>query len=138
MSYLTNLAIVFRASQLVAHHLHHTVKGVGFLEDHEFLGEVYGAYEQGYDDTIERMLGTGQKVDINTVITAAAAAAKNMLSKYPDVTKWASTVMEIEKHIRAEIDAAMDQCSAGTQNLLAGFADDSEKRTYKASRRAMA
>jgi len=136
---MDKLATLYRAAQFYAHNAHNFAHGSTFYQDHEELGELYGTYETAYDGLVERMIGTGETFDINTVLTNAAAEA----AKLPDPAAFSmtvvfSTILEIEKRLRAEIDNVIDSTSTGTQNMLAQLADDSEVRSYKLQRRIMA
>lgn len=136
---MDKLATLYRAAQFYAHNAHNFAHGSTFYQDHEELGGLYGTYETAYDGLVERMIGTGESFDINTVLTNAAAEAV----KLPDPAAFSMNVifgaiLEIEKKFRAEIDVIYDSASTGTQNMLAQLADDSEVRSYKLQRRIMA
>ena len=135
---MEDLAIILRAAQLAAHARHHTVKGPSFFEDHEFLGELYGTYEGLYDDTIEKMIGLKQPVDMAKIIRGAANLSVSMLQRYPNVDRWFDMVLTIEESIRTEVTAVLEAgASNGVQNFLQGIADASEKRTYLVRQRSL-
>lgn len=136
---MDKLATLFRAGQFYAHAAHNFTKGPTFFEDHEFLGELYGTYEDAYDGLVERMIGTGEPFDVRVILTNAAAEA----NKYADPQAFSPAVLfgvlqDFEKKFRAEIDAISDSQSIGTQNLLADLADKSEARSYKIGQRLKA
>lgn len=132
---MKTIAVTYRASQLVAHNLHNTVKGPSFFEDHEFLGELYGTYESAYDSIVERMIGLGQQIDIPGINTEAAKLAEDLVFG-TDVRQWPVLILRIETAIRKELSGYAGNVSFGTNNLLAGLADDSEQRTYKVGQRS--
>ena len=136
---MDNLAVIFRAGQLLAHQLHNEVSGVSFFADHEFLGGLYGEYEEGYDAIVERVIGLGlEKVDIAGWNKRAVKVYGDMAGdKAFDAKKWPRYVLEVEKAIQAEIRDYLKkgECSDGVQNLLQGMADESEARSYKIGQR---
>lgn len=134
---MKTLAVQYRAAQLVAHQLHHTVKGASFLADHEYLGELYAAYETAYDAVVERMIGLKMPITLSEVGTQAAALASRVTTASPDPERWFATLLGVETSIRKEIDSCMgENPTNGTQNLLQGLADESEARVYKLRQRA--
>lgn len=136
---MDKLATLYRAGQFYAHAAHNFTKGQTFFPDHEFLGGLYGTYEEAYDGLVERMIGTGEAFSVQTILTNAAAEA----NKYADPSAFSPAVMfgvllDFEKKFRAEIEAIYDSTSIGTQNLLAGLSDESEARSYKIGQRLKA
>lgn len=128
------LATLYRAAQLYAHNAHNLAHGPTFFEDHEFLGELYGTYESAYDDLIERLIGLGSPPDLLSIQTEAV----NVLNSWgpcPDQQQCFAKLLELEGRFVAEIERIEDEYSAGTQNLLEGLADESEKRAYKLKQR---
>ena len=124
------IATQLRAMQLTAHAAHNMASGPTFFSDHEYLGELYGAYEAAYDSVIERMIGCGTIPGLfNLGIEAAKAQGPNDSGKAFD---W---LYGAEEDLRKLIDKCMAECSTGTQNLLAQLADDSEQRSYKIGQR---
>jgi DNA-binding ferritin-like protein len=128
-----NTAIILRALQLYAHNAHNLAKGKTFLQDHEFLGELYPAYESEYDSLIERMIGLGEEPDLNDITTQAATAAA--ANGFSDNETAFGVLLVTEKELCASIDKEMEGASNGTQNLLQTIADNSEMRQYKLNRR---
>ena len=68
---MEKLATKLRYMQFYAHNAHNMCKGDTFFSDHEELGELYGTYEGLYDSVVERMIGTGQTIDLVKVQTEA-------------------------------------------------------------------
>lgn len=132
-----DLAILFRAAQFVAHERHQLISGPSFVADHEFLGELYAAYEAAYDATVERMIGLQQPVDPASITLDGATLASQFSSNH-DVNVWPSSLQTVELRLRRQIDAALKDkgVSAGTANFLQGLADESEARSYKLLRRS--
>lgn len=128
---MQELAIILRAAQLVAHQMHNEASGESFFADHEFLGELYPAYEEAYDGVIERMIGLGMKPDIAGITIDAATTANERYS-----TNYWQALLGIEKEIRKQSDTYQNGASSGTVNFLQGLNDESEQRTYKIGQRA--
>ena len=128
------LATTLRAAQFAAHTWHTRVAGRTFMQDHEFLGELYEAYEGAYDRVVERLVGLGKTPDLQQVTLDAATLHSKILAIKKD---WPEVFLEVEKAIRHDADAALLQKqSNGTQNFLQGLCDESEQRTYKLGQRA--
>jgi DNA-binding ferritin-like protein len=130
---MDKLATLFGAAKLIAHRFHHTVTGPSFLPDHAYLGQLYDAYDEAYDATVERTIGNGEAIDIQAVNTSSAALSAGV-SAGPDA--WAKTLLDFEALIRAEVDTLFPTVDCGTGNLLAQFADDSQARSYKLRQRS--
>ena len=130
---MNNLAITLRAAQFYAHAAHNTTSGMTFHEDHEFFGELYGAYESAYDSVIERMIGLGVSVDINEITLEAANDIQGY--EHGDPEKCYDELMDYEKKICKMVDTYNKGASLGTQNFLQGLADESEMRQYKIGQR---
>lgn len=69
---MEKLATKLRYMQFYAHNAHNMCKGDTFFSDHEELGGLYGTYEGLYDSIVERMIGTGQTIDLVKVQTKEA------------------------------------------------------------------
>lgn len=128
-----NTAIILRALQLYAHNAHNLAKGKTFLQDHEYLGELYSAYEGEYDSLVERMIGIGEEPDLNEITKEAADAAT--ANEFKDNDNAFSVLLVTEKELCSSIEKDMTDASNGTQNLLQTIADNSEMRQYKLKRR---
>lgn len=130
---MDGIAIILRALQLYAHNAHNLAKGKTFLEDHEFFGELYSAYEGEYDSVVERAIGLGEDIDLNAVTKEAANAATG--NDFKDNDTAFSVLLVTEKELCDAISKAIPEATDGTQNLLQGIADNSESRQYKIKRR---
>ena len=76
---MDTIATQLRALQFLSHRAHNMVKGPTFFEDHEFLGEIYPAYEAAFDSVIERIIGTGSAtLSIVKINKAAAEMARRV------------------------------------------------------------
>ena len=129
-----SLATLFRAAQLYTHFAHNTIKGPTFFADHKFLGELYAQYEGFYDDTVERMIGLGEKPDIAKITEQACAlSCKAMGDKGADM--FFKRIAATNKQIQAEIAKDVKGASDGVQNLLQGFADQLEAVDFKLKQR---
>lgn len=127
------IAIQLRALQLFAHNAHNLAKGDTFFADHEFLGELYAAYEGEYDSVVERMIGLSGTADLAGINRAACEMATKISADTPSLNFTA--IQAFEAALRSQIEIVMPKATAGTQNLIAGIADNSEVRSYKISRR---
>lgn len=134
---MTNIAIHLRSMQFFAHRAHNNVAGPTFFQDHEFLGDLYPAYEAAYDKVVEREKGLGEKPDLASITVDAA----RMAAMYPGVTDGTELVgilLRMEASLCKMIKAAVPGSTDGTQNLLQGIADDSEARQYQMKQRTAA
>lgn len=135
-----SLATYLRYLQLLAHSGHHLTNGCTFFQDHSFLGELYAAYEEAFDDVTERMIGLGELVSVEDRM-ALDSDATGILGgvKVSDLTcaeDWFELLLEGEDNLCSQIEKlAKGKVSQGTLNLLAQLADDSEKRQYKLGQR---
>jgi DNA-binding ferritin-like protein len=132
---MQELAVVLRTAQLVAHNYHNKVSGASFFADHEYLGELYGAYEAAYDGVVERIIGLGEECDLPAVTQLAGERA----AKYDPYDRAAdemfSDILAMEKQIQQWCVEFNKKASIGTQNFLQGLADQSEMRVYKLKQR---
>ena len=116
---MKDLAILYRAAQLLAHEKHNLVAGRTFFEDHEFLGDLYGTYETAYDGIVERMIGLGAMagVDLCDVGVSAAQNAKSYSGEYT-TEEWPQLFLDLEETLRRALSAAEKGASSGTINFL--------------------
>lgn len=129
-----SIAIHLRSMQLFAHRAHNDITGPTSFQDHEFLGELYPAYEAEYDSVAERMIGLGEKPDLASITVDAA----KMSAMYPNVSKPKDILeflLRCEVNLCKLIKADVPKATDGTQNLLQGIADNSESRQYKMRQR---
>lgn len=132
---MKDLAITLRAAQLTAHNMHNLVKGCTFFEDHEHLGELYGAYEVAYDDVIERCIGLGDMPNLGEITRAACAKSCQYDVSGMKSEQMFLILLDMESSIRQLAAKYNTGASLGTQNFLQGLADSSEQRTYKLKQR---
>lgn len=129
---LINLAIAYRGAQLAAHAAHHFISGPTFFEDHEFLGELYGTYEEAYDGIIEKIIGLGGAIDIAAVTTKACSLGASINPQGKSSAEIFSNIYALEKQFCVIASATLTaSCSNGVQNFLQGLCDESEHRQYK-------
>ena len=124
---MKQIAVILRALQLYAHNAHNLAKGKTFFEDHEHFGELYAAYESAYDSVIERMIELGDDPDLIDILDRSCELVKKAPVDNEDAF---DTIMATEYALKEELEAVNGKASLGTQNLLQGLADDSEKRCY--------
>lgn len=135
---MDSLITQLRALQFLAHRAHNVIKGPTFFEDHEFLGELYPAYEEAYDSAVERAIGLGTEKLNLAKINVAAAQMSDILPNETKPEPFFRAILKGEKDLCGMIDEAVKKASQGTQNLLQGFADESEARQYKLKQRLSA
>jgi DNA-binding ferritin-like protein len=126
------IATLLRALQLYAHNAHNMASGCNFLQDHEFFGQLYPAYEAEYDSVVERMIGMDMELDLPALNCDACDIVSK--AKTGDCCTNFKVLLATEKSLCAEIKKTVGSCSTGTQNLLQGIADNSEMRQYKFKR----
>jgi len=130
---MKQIAVTLRGLQLFAHNAHNLAKGKTFLEDHEFFGELYAAYEAAYDDVVERMIGLGGDQDLNAITAEACDMATS--ATFSNNEQAFNVLLVTEKELCDQIKKERPKQSDGTQNLLQDIADKSEMRQYKLKRR---
>ena len=133
---MTELATILRAAQLYAHAAHNEACGPTFFADHEYLGDLYGAYESAYDAVVERSIGLGIAVDLASIGVEAANRASMWGGK--QTASAFDFLLDVERGIVSEARRLSPFSTFGTVNLLSQLADDSEARQYKLLRRTMA
>lgn len=135
-----SLPPLYRAVYLYAVRAHHLASGPSFFSDHAQFATFYEAYETGYDQIVERMLGRGEKMNI-----AADTARSSVL--FGDACKAGETPQvffeqldKMEKELCKALRNSMREegVTEGTKNLLQGLCDQSEGRQYLIGRRKMA
>lgn len=131
---MTKLAAQLRHMQLYAHNAHNLCKGDTFYSDHGELGGLYGTYEGGYDDIVERTIGLGQSIDLIAVQKDALKMLeeKGTPSSFNDAF---TTILGCEKELCKLLAEANEGASLGTQDLLQGMCNESEVRQYKLQQR---
>lgn len=130
---MKNLAIILRASQLYAHMAHNLTTGCSFKSDHADFAEFYEAYEHDYDDVVERIIGLTGSCDIVAITKGACDIVEK--TKFKDTMHAFSVLLATEKSICEVCTTENKKASLGTQNLLQGIADASEKRMYRIQQR---
>lgn len=130
---MKQIAITLRGLQLFAHNAHNLAKGKTFLEDHEFFGELYATYEAAYDDVVERMIGLNGDQDLNAITDEAEDMASSV--KFADNEQAYNVLLVTEKQLLDVIEKGFKGYSLGTQDLLQGIANESERRIYKFKRK---
>ncbi len=133
---LDQLVILLRAMQFYTHNAHNSIVGATFFEDHEFLGDLYQTYEDGYDAIVERMIGLGKPVDlVKSQVDAAVVIQKLKATSNP--TEAFDIILKLEKSLCQKIEQCLssEKYSEGTKQFLGNLCDDSEKRQYKLGQR---
>lgn len=132
MHALLELAACYRAAQLYAHTAHHLANGPTFLQDHEFFGELYPAYETAIDDLCEEALAQGKPYSPAEIMQAVT---KRLIPTFKDSgnQKFFERLLGFEREFQEEMAEMMKDKALpdGTQNLIQGLATESSKRVYK-------
>ena len=126
-----NLASLLRYMQFYSHICHNLIGGETFLQDHEFLSELYAGYEADYDSVVERMIGLGEDMDLVKIQKDAVSglkAPKSFMDAYKEI-------LSCEEELIAACEKLAKPATLGTNNLLAAIADKSEMRVYKLKQR---
>lgn len=126
-----NIASILRYMQFLGHLGHNLLGGQTFFQDHAFLADLYAAYEAHYDDIVERMIGTGEEIDLVKVQKDAVSGLKDPKS-YEACFK---ELLDCEVELCNMIEKLVEGSSQGAANLLQDLADKSEKRQYKLKQR---
>jgi DNA-binding ferritin-like protein len=134
---MKEIAITLRCLQMFAQNAHNLVKGAVFSQDHDFLGELYPAYDSEYDSVIERIIGTSDlsMPELTMIQQAAVDKLKSYGSQQPDNKSYLSIILKMEQELCSIIEMAIRGASQGTQQLIGGIADISEMRQYKLKQR---
>ena len=135
---MNELIITFRCAQFVAHNFHNFAKGYSFFADHEFLGSLYGTYEEAYDGLVERTIGSNKPIDLRDITNQAAERANAFSADTMSCDEMFSTLQSMEESICVWCKTYTSGASLGTANLLADLADKSEARQYKLKQRIKA
>jgi hypothetical protein len=69
---MTNLAVLFRSLQLLAHNGHSVTIPATLFADHAFFGELRGCYELAYDGLMERLANGKDSPDLVQIQVDAA------------------------------------------------------------------
>jgi len=139
---MEKIATYLRFLQLYAHICHNLVSGPTFFADHEFLGELYPAYEGEYDSVVERMIGLGMKPNLFAITKDAAAMLDRVGNK--NINEAFKNLLKIEKLLCDVIEKEVTpspmahphtNMKQGTIQMLGNIADASEVRQYKMNQR---
>lgn len=127
---MKELAQFYREAQLYAHMAHNMASGPTFFQDHAFFGELYDAYESAYDSIVERMIGLNVEADMASLLVEInQKAAKDAPPAHSNDACFLY-LLAIESDICKQIAKEVPSSTDGTQNLLQGLADESEKRKF--------
>lgn len=132
---METLAVLYTIANLYAHAAHNLCSKAVFMQDHEHFADLYTAYENHYDDVIERMIGLGQPVDIQNITTKACQAFAGMQLNVPENADYFKKIIELEQAIQEIIKQETPKSTIGTQQLIGDQADKSEMRLYKLRQR---
>jgi hypothetical protein len=128
---LEELAVQLRAMQLYAHNAHNQTRGENFFADHEFLGGLYAAYTEGYDDVVELLIGEGAVPDLRDFQMRAA----EVLADMGDGECFCS-LLDAEAELQGIVEqiaaAGVDQ---GILQIVGSLAQASKARVYKLKQR---
>ncbi|MEO0271675.1 MAG: ferritin-like domain-containing protein [candidate division WOR-3 bacterium] len=135
---LSKLAELLRTLQLYTHIAHNYVKGPLFLQDHDFLGDLYKEYESDYDDLVERIIGLGKPCNLKELHKMSIASLELLPTEVKENKEYFVQILALERKLN---DFANEVCkkdpsiSEGTKQLVGDIANKSEKRMYKLKQR---
>lgn len=134
---LIPLAICFKALNLYSHHAHNLAAHVTFNQDHAFFAEIYDFADSKYDDLIERHIGTvNDQISLAEILSGAQAKIAQLAPVTKENKGYYLEILKMVDYILAELEKAKTApMSIGTQNMLAGIADELEVIKYKIKRR---
>lgn len=133
---MKEIATFLRFKQLLAHCMHNTISGPTFFADHDFLGDFYEQAAKQYDSVIERLIGSGETIDIIAIQTKAANLLNSVstLNINNPQTCFAE-LLKVENELSSEIDQAAKSVSQGTMQLLGDIANEAQINIYKLKQR---
>jgi DNA-binding ferritin-like protein len=129
------IAVVLKILNMYSHAAHNLASKSLFFQDHDYLGELYEAYDEHYDEVIERMIGLGLLVDITQITMKACQAFSQMDLTVPENIDNFKKIIELERALLQAIKIEYPDMSIGTQQLVGDIADTSEARLYKLQQR---
>lgn len=137
---MLELAVLLRALQFSAQHAHHIAARAVFMQDHEFLAEIYNKMDSDYDSVIERFIGIhgAEALDEQSVLSAAVqkCAAYPVKSAKENKELFLMCINAI-KEINAKIETLckVPGVTQGSIQMLGNFADANEVILYKLKQR---
>jgi len=134
---MKEVSILLKLLNIYAHNCHNKVARIVFMQDHEFLGEIYKEVDSMYDDVIERMIGLDQEVNLNEIHIMAVQALQQFPSEYKENAECFKAILNIEQEICSIIEQLVrnKQVSVGTEQLLGDICNKLEGHAYKIKQR---
>lgn len=133
---MKELAAFFKFMYFYSQMAHHQVKFSTFFSDHDYLGELYESYDAAYDGIIERMIGLGDDANEFDIINAAAAQFnQHREDNFTKNISYFAQILAFEKQLCAMLSEVANNVSLGSNDMIAGMANDSESRQYKIGQR---
>ena len=131
---MKELAILLRAIRLYSQIAHHSVFGPTFFADHKTLGKFYEEQDESYDQLTERIIGLYgiEHLDLMEIQILAVEKLKTLPTKNISNEAFFTTVGQLETelcHICTQL-LKHPAIYAGTQDLIARIADESEARQF--------
>lgn len=133
---MEDLIILVKTLNIYGHIAHFLCARVVFMQDHEFLSEIYQAAEDNYDHLVERCIGLDIAIDLQQINLKAAQDASKISIGSDNSTK-ISACLELERQTVKVIEKlkADKKITLGTETLLGDIANASEIRQYKLKQR---
>jgi DNA-binding ferritin-like protein len=137
---MIELSALLRTLQLYAHHAHHIVARIVFLQDHEILAEIYTKAESDYDDVIERIIGTRGEEGLDEskiLLHVAQKIAKLPMKDVKENKEVLKVCLDLIQEINAKIEPLCKdpKTSQGTIQMIGNIADKNEVLVYKLKQR---
>ena len=133
---MRELACRLRANQLFYHSAHNLTDGASFFGDHQFFEKAYKAHEEAYDGVVERMIANGKSMELEVAelhheVATKLEGAPSIYAISPEEFFQYALKLELGtiQMITAKINS--EEITIGEDNMLAGLADEAEKRIYK-------
>lgn len=136
---MKELVVLLRLMQFYSHNAHNLAARIVFHQDHEFFAELYQAYEDNYDDVVERMIGLmgPQSINLNEIQLLASQQLQVFPLQVKENGMFLEQILKFEKQLCLQIEALCKTIglSQGSIQLLGDIGNASEKRQYKIKQR---
>ena len=136
---LLDLAVCFRGMYLYSVQAHQLASKSTFIQDHEFLADIYSFAESSYDRLVERHIGTvsSSGVDFISLTNKSVDKVKSLKQIVSENKEYFEEILRFSTYILQELNkvAKSPSISVGTQNMIADIADQLEVLRYKIKRR---
>jgi DNA-binding ferritin-like protein len=137
---MLELAVLLKCLNMYSHKAHHVVARAVFLQDHEFLAEIYSKADSDYDNVIERFIGLNstEALDEQSVLSQAVQKCgtyplKGVKENKDLLVSCLKQIQEINGKI--EVLCKASGTTQGTIQMIGDIADKNEVLIYKLKQR---